>query len=1499
MVVDDIPTAPTILGEWDDPIGLADAKRLDVAGGYAYVPSPTNDSLNVILISEADKPVRVGARIDNMRLNGAFDVKVVGKYAYVTCSSVLTILDISQSANILIVGTTPTIGTDLRDVFIIGKYALVIVEGDNKLSVIDIEDPTNPFEVNSMDLPRKPTRGYLADGFLYTAHLEGGIITTDVSDPANPFIFGESTDAAQLAACTDLFYTAGWLYVTTSDPGSLALLEFSQIQDGEVFSSLTGLGTPQTVEVYGDYAFLNDGRIIDISDRLNPVQVAQGASREALKMVGKFGVAVSDAVLTIFDNTGFDAATGNVGSLKAGCISVDADLTVSNNIIAHNKMNVGIGGIHCDGIMEAESITTRQLDVQGNVIGRATDPIFVGSLVDSVFEDSERLALSSTLTYIPSPTNNSITAVDVSDEINPIIVSTLKDDIDLVGAFAVVVRGMLAYVTTDSAIVELDISNPSNISINTVGTTPGTIMKSIVANAQRFYVCSQSDDILYSTKFVSSVFSVVGSVQLDRTINNMFQFENFIYTAPAGGGFHIVNIEDSDNPSLLTDFIDVTNLPVTNDVFVSGQFAYFSTDTGLSIYNISDKTTPVFVGKFTDNLNHESIFLSGSEAFLSNGIKVIDVGDKTNPQEVGISAVPSSESDIVVSGQTLCTVKDGETSVYNITGATLPAADIGTLFATNLDVTNNLVVGNDATFNLGITVGSAGIFTTGPITGASLAIDNIFIDGNTISSTDTDGDILIAPDGGGSIGIGTDTPDSQSSILDIQSTIKGVVFPRMTTVEKDAITTPIPSLILNDTDKNTLERYSGTEYRSFATQGSTTREAWTIEDFPEAVSNVITINSGLTILKNSISTADRFNFPASQNVILRADENLNMSLDYTGVDTLLTSTGLNLFINIITLNATGDNLQMFDVDGSNLQFVDSKFILTGTGTTLGTIENTREVLFSNARFEGYENGLTFEDNRVMVIADTIFRSNLMGTGATINIVGFLNAPIIFDTTGILTGENESGFFIDPQITNTITIVDCPVLGGQYYKIAPEGTFTGTTDNGETNAVLSVSDGTTNAVFNVASLTNVIDDDIIVHTGFSESSYNGTFEVFNVAGNAYEIRDILTAVPIAFVADDTGSGTTNLTAFLSTAHGLDGSEKVTVTSELYPEVGSSIRGTPLTNSFDLRVAFNGSDAGIWQVDVQPFTTASDLSVSNAITSVEAVAFDTRFVSTVALSGLQEDDIVTHTGFTESQYNGEFRITNILTNSYDVVGQISQFSVTDTGDSDSNLTRFDIISHGLTEGTGVQLKSTLYNEGGRIRQLLTNSIDVSVAFKGNDVGTININSLDQTDPRVTVSNSQGSPDSQTAGGWQVSGNTSATVIASLGTFVDLNFTDAPATALSFNERILLTDTVNGEIEYIGKTARTITIPLESFITTATAAIRRYMIKVVIDRNDGNGFLDTPDNIQPEFDVGSVGAKTSDGIGVFLEEGDKVKWQIAQVSGGLVNPTVTRGSMEIPNP
>ena len=59
------------------------------------------------------------------------------------------------------------------------------------------------------------------------------------------------------------------------------------------------------------------------------------------------------------------------------------------------------------------------------------------------------------------------------------------------------------------------------------------------------------------------------------------------------------------------------------------------------------------------------------------------------------------------------------------------------------------------------------------------------------------------------VGIGTTSPET-TSILDLNSTTKGLLAPRMTTAQRDGITSPATGLQIYNTDNGAIETFTGT-----------------------------------------------------------------------------------------------------------------------------------------------------------------------------------------------------------------------------------------------------------------------------------------------------------------------------------------------------------------------------------------------------------------------------------------------------------------------------------------------------------------------------------------------------------------------------------------------------------------------------------------------------------------------------------------------------------------
>ncbi|MEQ1694803.1 MAG: hypothetical protein ABL901_03085 [Hyphomicrobiaceae bacterium] len=88
-------------------------------------------------------------------------------------------------------------------------------------------------------------------------------------------------------------------------------------------------------------------------------------------------------------------------------------------------------------------------------------------------------------------------------------------------------------------------------------------------------------------------------------------------------------------------------------------------------------------------------------------------------------------------------------------------------------------------------------------------------------------------DASGNVGIGTTAP-ATTALLDITSTTKGFLPPRMTTTQRDAIATPATGLTVYNSTTNALNVYNGTSWGATAS-GSVSADSLDFTDFADSM----------------------------------------------------------------------------------------------------------------------------------------------------------------------------------------------------------------------------------------------------------------------------------------------------------------------------------------------------------------------------------------------------------------------------------------------------------------------------------------------------------------------------------------------------------------------------------------------------------------------------------------------------------------------------------------
>ena len=157
--------------------------------------------IHLIDVSEPIRPYVIGT----CNTPGyAFQVAVREEYAYVADGIGLAVLDISDPRNPALIGTCNTSGTRQGGIDLLGRFAFISA-WEAGLKVIDIDDKSNPREVDSLDTPAHAIGILLKDGIAYIGDRESGLRILDISDyyitllhvPADYESIQAAIDAAQ------------------------------------------------------------------------------------------------------------------------------------------------------------------------------------------------------------------------------------------------------------------------------------------------------------------------------------------------------------------------------------------------------------------------------------------------------------------------------------------------------------------------------------------------------------------------------------------------------------------------------------------------------------------------------------------------------------------------------------------------------------------------------------------------------------------------------------------------------------------------------------------------------------------------------------------------------------------------------------------------------------------------------------------------------------------------------------------------------------------------------------------------------------------------------------------------------------------------------------------------------------------------------------------------------------------------------------------------------
>lgn len=240
---------------------------------------------------------------------------------------------------------------------------------------------------------------------------------------------------------------------------------------------------------------------------------------------------------------------------------------------------------------------------------------------------------------------------------------------------------------------------------------------------------------------------------------------------------------------------------------------------------------------------------------------------------------------------------------------------------------------------------------------------------------------LITLIGNAQIGIGTTVPDA-TAILDITSTAKGILAPRMTTAQRTAITTPAQGLLVYDTDLKLFYYFSSPSGWLPLLNSSVGRTNF------KRVKSAADLAPELALGGSVYQLSSNTLYEINGSITLAAPINLNDAY-VTGIDTnedVLSFPGGTIFqgnvggsIRNITLKAAA---RAFNITGGTSLFIQN-IIIDGMTTNVGTISGVGLYFGNIVQFINNTNGITYSGISSLLLSNQAWLSTNNGTFETL------------------------------------------------------------------------------------------------------------------------------------------------------------------------------------------------------------------------------------------------------------------------------------------------------------------------------------------------------------------------------------------------------------------------------------------------------------------------------------------------------------------------------------
>jgi len=571
------------------------------------------------------------------------DVEVQGRKAYLalyntTTTSAISILNINNLSDIKLQGIendpsftlTKAIAVE-GDILVAGQHHSAV---DNSVVVLDVEDPFNPAWQWAYGLDNFITDieiyGHIAFYTSYNDTNNRSLRFVDLEDPFSLSPFVKSAWDCNQSLGLDV--VGGLAYIAASTEGFYVLNitnKFTPVEIGYIDTP----GNATDVLIDGGFAYLADGpagvHVIDIRDPSNPTLLSSydtpGHARKLAKQGRTLYVADGYGGIQIFDvfNPHHISFVSAINS-----ISYTYDVALFGGDLVVGTQN-GVYSIRIGYIAN-----------------------FTNSWYPNPFKAPQvwDVRVVNDIAYIAAG-EDGVYAVDVRNPLQPILLGNYTSgpgyDIRKID-----INGKFLYAITYFGPFVFDISDPTDIKL--VYYSFGVGFSDIFIHGEILYTSFTTGFTIWNASNNFAFTILKNFIPGDHENNTAIWVQGthvYMVEGPTGSlnhEFSCYDVTDFTSP-VLSDYKGRT--ATMYDVHVDGDLCYLGAGGWLSVYNVSDPTAMTYPGwETTSSMGVWSFGRFVVSAEMSNGIRLYDITDVTNPNLLSNYSAPSEAIQVQASG---------------------------------------------------------------------------------------------------------------------------------------------------------------------------------------------------------------------------------------------------------------------------------------------------------------------------------------------------------------------------------------------------------------------------------------------------------------------------------------------------------------------------------------------------------------------------------------------------------------------------------------------------------------------------------------------------------------------------------------------------------------------------------------------------------------------------------------------------------------------------------